>query len=515
MDKMSRFRRRPKPPTIETDVHRPSTSTTSSPLSGLSAMSAISTRNAEAVNGHEQWNKPSGKKPILHNLRLRASGKRARGISPASLESSPVPVVVGHDGSPPRATDEDGNASDASRQSKPRMPHFLTLSSQGGPKLLISIVLHIESKFHELVWAERHRVSQGSKHDASPENKWGTFKQTDSAQRGTMDRYFNIKPWNHNRVKLNVTEAELGYVNASSIVVPSIDSSKPPLRYIAMQGPTEPSFDYVWRMVAEQMESPAVIVQLTTMVEGGLVKCHQYFPTDGDEQTSWTLNETDVWGDGWKAELSHESVEELAGGAIQKRKLLLSVEGEAEPRVIWHLLYLRWPDFGVPTLDDLDGFFDMMQLSHELSHPSNPRIVHCSAGVGRTGTFICLEHLMRELEAGTLEKYNASGEQQDLIFDTVDLLRQQRRAMVQAEAQYQFIYQVLHKLWVDKYGGRNSDDSSRSKHVAKRLGVEEAAPGHGHGSAIKMRAAQLDVPSPAIDPEPVFEHGPGPDIGRA
>lgn len=142
MDKMSRFRRRPKPPTIETDVHRPSTTTTSSPLSGLSAMSAISTRNAETVNGHEQWNKPSGKKPILHNLRLRASGKRARGISPASLESSPVPVVVGHDGSPLRTTEEDDNASDASRQSKPRMPHFLTLSSQGGPKLLVSITLH-------------------------------------------------------------------------------------------------------------------------------------------------------------------------------------------------------------------------------------------------------------------------------------------------------------------------------------------------------------------------------------
>lgn len=303
-----------------------------------------------------------------------------------------------------------------------------------------------------------------------------------------MDRYVNIKPWNHNRVKLLVPKEELDYVNASTITLHSpSDDTKPPLRYIAMQGPTEPSFEYVWRMIAEQLESPAVIVQLTTMIEGNTIKCHQYFPagagqTEDEGDTAWVLNEKDVWGDGWKARLTFDSVEEVAGGAIEKRKLLLSVEGDDEPRVVWHLLYRRWPDFGVPRIADIDSFFELMRLSREHSHPSAPRVIHCSAGIGRTGTFICLEHLMRELESGALENYDAMGEQPDIIYETVDLLRQQRRGMVQGEIQYQFIYQVMRRLWIQKYGAQ--DHESREP-AAKRL----------------------EVGSPSL------ENGPGPDIG--
>lgn len=282
-----------------------------------------------------------------------------------------------------------------------------------------------------------------------------------------MDRYINIKPWNHNRVKLQVPEEELDYVNASEITVPSpSDPNQEPLRYIAMQGPTLPSIDYVWRMIAEQMSSPAVIVQLTTMAEGGVVKCHQYFPDD-QENSTWTLNEHDAWNDGWQAQLTYESYEEMAEGAIEKRKLLMQVDGEDEPRVVWHLLYRRWPDFGVPELEDLDGFFDLMQLSRELSAPSNPRIIHCSAGVGRTGTFITLEHLIRELELGTFENYDDPSEGPDLIYHTVDLLREQRVGMVQGRPQFLFIYQVMRKLWQDKYGV----DEDGNEPAAKRLEV--------------------------------------------
>lgn len=286
-----------------------------------------------------------------------------------------------------------------------------------------------------------------------------------------MDRYANIKPWNHNRVRLQVPENELDYVNASDITLLSpSDSTLPPLRYIAMQGPTVPSISYVWRMVAEQITSPAVIIQLTNMVEGGILKCNQYFP-DSEEDSTWSLNEDNAWGDDWKADLTYDSMEVLCDGAIEKRKLLLHVEGEEAPRTVWHFLYKRWPDFGVPVLEDLTSFFELMKLSSEHS-ASGPRVVHCSAGIGRTGTFMCLEHLIRELESDALETNDLSVNRPDLIYAAVNSLREQRRGMVQSDRQYQFIYQVMRKLWQNKYGSAG-DDASSDEPAAKRLEVPD------------------------------------------
>lgn len=353
----------------------------------------------------------------------------------------------------------------------PELPAFLDLTQDNN------------FKFQELTWAEYHRVSEGNRNEADQDFKWGMFKQLDIEEKGAMDRYTNIKPWNHNRIRLQVPPNELDYVNASEITLESnADPELPPLRYIAMQGPTEPSITYVWRMIAEQLSSPAVIVQLTTMVENGLPKCNQYFP-DGDEHTTWPINEENAWGDDWSAHLTFDSYEELHEGSIEKRKLLLQVEGEEKPRVIWHLLYRKWPDFGVPEVEDLDGFFEIMRLSRECSAPSNPRIIHCSAGVGRTGTFITLEHLQRELDAGALEDHDHPTEGPDLIYDTVDALREQRIGMVQSVSQYLFIYQVMRKLWQDKYGF----DDDGAEPAAKRLEVTG----------------------------PYFEAGPGPDVGAA
>lgn len=289
-----------------------------------------------------------------------------------------------------------------------------------------------------------------------------------------MDRYPNIKPWNYNRVKLQVPEGEVDYVNASKIELPPInpDKEREPLRYIAMQGPTPASFNYVWRMVAEQLPSPTAIVQVTSMMEGGFIKCHQYFPWTEEEPT-WYLNEDDVWGDGWRATLTYDSVESLAEGAIEKRKLLLHVQGEEEPRIVWHFLYQCWPDFGVPELGDIGSFFELMKVSSECIAPGGTRVVHCSAGVGRTGTLISLEYLMRELEAGTFESRDTYGDGLDAVFDIVDLLRQQRRGMVQGIPQYMFIHQVIRKLWQDKYDSNHEYFDMVEEPARKRLEVPD------------------------------------------
>ncbi|KAK0725408.1 protein-tyrosine phosphatase-like protein [Lasiosphaeris hirsuta] len=391
----------------------------------------------------------------------------------------------------------------------------------------------------------------------------------------------NIQPWHNNRIKLRVPEGKIDYINASPIVLtpsprPATDSRpgqpREPDRYIAMQGPKASSIDHVWRMVVEQLESPSVIVMLTETHEGPMEKCAPYFPRS-KEDSPLEINKRDEFGDGFRATVRCEGLEETpAGAAIELRKMVIQVHSRArsrvaenegsipggrnssastpvevdaiekahhdfdvemkspggivsgptsqpplsngststtslieeqgdpiilEERIVWHFLYKKWPDFGVPALADLESFFTLMRLSRgKNASPNNPRIVHCSAGVGRSGTFIALEHLIRELDAGVLEHYDermatpARGslegpggsvttspisasiveeEGEDLIYSTVNQLREQRRTMVQAESQYIFIYQVLRKLWQDKYG---QGSEAAGEPAAKRLEVD-------------------------------------------
>lgn len=340
----------------------------------------------------------------------------------------------------------------------------------------------MDSRFEDINWDERIRLSKGQPNHPSYDPKWALFKQTNPQEKGVMDRYVNIKPWDHNRIRLIVPPGQLDYVNASAITLRSpSDASRPEFRYIAMQGPTIPSIPYVWRMIAEQVDSPIVIIQLTNNVENGAQKCSQYFP-DGAENSEWTLNDADVWEDGWNATLKHESVEMICNNSVVKSRLSLRVKGERAPRTIWHFRYCRWPDFGVPADGDLDHFFDLMRLSREHSSPNGPRVVHCSAGVGRTGTFIALEHLVRELDVGAI--YDPAPDMPqvspmpmpDLVYDTVQDLRQQRKGMVQSEQQYRFLYQVLRKLWTDRNESNDDDEDETDGGVELTGSGSERAP---------------------------------------
>ncbi|KAK3941346.1 tyrosine-protein phosphatase 1 [Diplogelasinospora grovesii] len=575
MDHFPRFRRKK-------DVATPTIITNPAKLD-LSARKATTPPPGDLQPGAV----PAPMRPIqkLSPFRVfhRSSGKRARDSPPASLPHSPTAApVLANDGSAerpisPLSPTTDDTASEAgSRAHKrpPKIPAFLELSVQ-----------EIMKKFEELTWLERHRVRL-SMQNPSPDFRWA---RPTGPHIKSLDRYVNIQPWYNNRVKLQVPDGQIDYINASPILLyPSqrrrTDGSRPQTRdflesdrYIAMQGPKEVSTDHVWRMVVEQLESPGVIVMLTETHEGNAEKCYPYFPMR-PEDAPLEINEQDEFGDGFRATVRCEGTEETpAGDAIELRKLVIRVhsrragntpsrqngtttpepsptlvvsggegdededvkmksplppgsetttaygstasldgavqedgndtedEEEVEERIVWHFLYKNWPDYGIPSLADLDSFFTLMRLSREKNAgPMNPRIVHCSAGVGRTGTFIALEHLMRELDAGVLEHYDelevtqtptptsqhgTEGEEgnnnnspstqassikeeegEDLIFQTVNSLREQRRTMVQAESQYLFIYQVLRKLWLDKYG--TEDGSGGGEPAAKRLEVD-------------------------------------------
>jgi len=148
--------------------------------------------------------------------------------------------------------------------------------------------------------------------------------------------------------------------------------------------------------------------------------------------------------------------------SIEFRKLELRVEGKEKPKVVYHYLYKEWPDFGVPKGKDLAAFFKLMEISkrHKGDDGKPGRIVHCSAGVGRSGTFIALEYLLMALDDGTLadpkrweyaDKY-ANNSANDPILETVQKLREQRTLMVQSLPQFQFVYHCMRKCWEAKYG---------------------------------------------------------------
>ena len=305
----------------------------------------------------------------------------------------------------------------------------------------------IQAKFHELTWIERNRIAQGTM-DPSPDHQWAIIQGPHTK---LLDRYQNVHPWKHNRIRLRVPEGQNDYINASPISLKSVKTGQES-KYIAMQGPKEGSTSHVWRMIWDELTSPAVIVMLTETHEAGMEKCFPYFPRD-PEASPLVINGNDEFGDGFKATVKCIEVDaHPQAPSTEVRKLVMNVDGQEQEKTIWHLLYTKWPDFGVLAGEDLNGFFKLMDLSNQRnSGPENPRIIHCSAGVGRSGTFIALEYLMAELDAGALEPDSGEDAEYDPIFDTVNRLREQRRTMVQADSQYSFIYSVLRQLWEQKH----------------------------------------------------------------
>ena len=206
-----------------------------------------------------------------------------------------------------------------------------------------------------------------------------------------------------------------------------------------MQGPKEAGVEHFWQMVWQETQAVAVIIMLTQLHEGFREKCFQYFPDSVDSE-QYQFRVADELGEEHEAVLRcrEGSYDEVAKTSIRT----LQIESQERTKTIYHLFFLGWPDFGVPGAADRSALLELIKLSREKNSGwVNPRIVHCSAGVGRTGSFIALEHLLAELEVGALE--NLDDVADDPVFETVNELRQQRMTMVQSELQFQFLYELL------------------------------------------------------------------------
>uniref|UniRef100_A0A8C3RHF9 Tyrosine-protein phosphatase non-receptor type 13 n=1 Tax=Cyanoderma ruficeps TaxID=181631 RepID=A0A8C3RHF9_9PASS len=230
------------------------------------------------------------------------------------------------------------------------------------------------------------------------------------------NRYKNILPYDTTRVPLGV---EGGYINASFIRMPVGNEE---FVYIACQGPLPTTIADFWQMVWEQ--NCTVIAMMTQEVEGEKIKCQRYWPD--------VLNKTTMIND--RLRLALVRLQQLKGFII--RVLELEEIQTGEVRHISHLNFIAWPDHDTPSQpDDLLTFISYMRHVHK----SGPIVTHCSAGIGRSGTLICIDVVL-----GLISR--------DLDFDISDLVRTmrlQRHGMVQTEDQYIFCYQVV--LYVLNY----------------------------------------------------------------
>nr|XP_033491257.1 receptor-type tyrosine-protein phosphatase beta-like isoform X2 [Epinephelus lanceolatus] len=230
------------------------------------------------------------------------------------------------------------------------------------------------------------------------------------------NRYNNILPYDSTRVKLSYVDDDpcSDYINAS--YMPGNNFRR---EYIATQGPLPGTKDDFWKMVWEQNVHNMVMV--TQCVEKGRVKCDHYWPFDHDPL---------YYGD-LIVQMLSESV--LPEWTIREFSIC-SEEQLSFTRLVRQFHYTVWPDHGVPeTTQSLIQFVRTVRDYVNRSPGSGPTVVHCSAGVGRTGTFIVLDRVLQQLDTkDTVDIYGA-------VFD----LRLHRSHMVQTEGQYAYLHQCV------------------------------------------------------------------------
>ncbi|XP_059396068.1 receptor-type tyrosine-protein phosphatase delta-like isoform X24 [Carassius carassius] len=226
------------------------------------------------------------------------------------------------------------------------------------------------------------------------------------------NRYANVIAYDHSRVLLSAIDGIPGsdYINSNYI-----DGYRKQNAYIATQGALPETFGDFWRMIWEQRS--ANIVMMTKLEERSRVKCDQYWPNRG----------TETYG---LIQVTLLDTVELATYCV--RTLALYKNGSSEKREVRQFQFTAWPDHGVP--EHPTPFLAFLRRVKSCNPPdAGPMVVHCSAGVGRTGCFIVIDAMLERI------KHEKTVD----IYGHVTLMRTQRNYMVQTEDQYVFIHDAL------------------------------------------------------------------------
>eukprot|EP00040_Diaphanoeca_grandis_P010516 m.53851 g.53851 ORF g.53851 m.53851 type:complete len:558 (+) comp21829_c0_seq1:100-1773(+) len=273
-------------------------------------------------------------------------------------------------------------------------------------------------------------------------------KEGQRPENKSKNRYKNILPFDHTRVKLlNYKDGVIGadYINANYI-----DGTTPNTKraYIACQGPLKATVTHFWQMMWEQNTS--VIVMTTAIVERNKNKCHPYWCMEKGKAARFGDYVIDY---GSEKEFHHYTLRQIYVTYLDEPK-----------RLITQFHFKAWPDHGVPEepsavlgflMDVNKHFADMTAADPKIG----PLAVHCSAGIGRTGTFIVIDIILKFIDEKGIDA-------EIDIQSTIQKCRAQRSGMIQTEEQYRFCYQAI-ASYIDSTESRGKAISQFSKSEGK------------------------------------------------
>ncbi|XP_060679854.1 tyrosine-protein phosphatase non-receptor type 2-like isoform X1 [Hemiscyllium ocellatum] len=272
----------------------------------------------------------------------------------------------------------------------------------------------MEEKFAEIDAQSRWSQSYLEIRNDSQDFPYKVAKYPENRAR---NRYRDVSPFDHSRVKLQ--KADNDYINASLIVMEEAQRN-----YILTQGPLPNSCGHFWQMVWEQKSR--AVVMLNRIIEKGSVKCEKYWPSKEDEVMSFD-----------DTQFSLKLLSEDVKSYYTVRQLQLQRISTGETREILHFHYTTWPDFGVPESPaSFLNFLLKVRESGSLSCDCGPAVVHCSAGIGRSGTFAlvdtCLVLMEKRKDPSTVD-----------IREVLLEMRKYRMGLIQTPDQLRFSYMAV------------------------------------------------------------------------
>lgn len=258
------------------------------------------------------------------------------------------------------------------------------------------------------------------------------------------NRYRDVSPYDHSRVKLQNTEND--YINASLVDIEEAQRS-----YVLTQGPLPNTCCHFWLMVWQQKTK--AVVMLNRTVEKESVKCAQYWPTDDREML---FKET-----GFSVKLLSEDVKSY----YTVHLLQLENINSGETRTISHFHYTTWPDFGVPESPaSFLNFLFKVRESGSLNPDHGPAVIHCSAGIGRSGTFSLVDTCLVLMEKG--DEIN--------VKQVLLNMRKYRMGLIQTPDQLRFSYMAIIE------GAKCIKGDSNIQKRWKELSKEDLSPAFDH-----------------------------------